>query len=1072
MFKGWLIVGLLGAMLSPEGWTPPDGATQVQQVLQADPDVPWPILQVTAEKGAVTVCVQIAPETLRADECLVVGEVEARVRQALTPLSWTALSVQAIPPEGGACRPLSDYLGTPVHSSPTEAAPVVPRTSSRSLAGKTVYVSAGHGWQWTGWAWRTQRGVYQEIIEDHNNAEAVDQYLIPYLEHAGATVIPVRERDWNPVRLLADNEITSTGYTEAGAWITGTYGAGYRGGRYRFATTVTRTATATATWTITVPVRGSYALYAWVYPGRNRAPDAHYVIYHAAGSTEVTLNQQIHPTTWRYLGTYPCDSGAISVTLDNHSASTHTVVIADALRLGGGMFDALTDIETSASAPPNKPWWESAVYYYSQWVGLDADEWAVYNGGDFNDVVARPMFARWQHKNAGEDAVYISWHTNGFNGGARGTESYVHNGDTYTRTEQSLALQNALHTELIHDIRAGWDAGWTDRGKKQANLGELRLLWDDDPATRMPGTLFEIAFHDQPDDAAALKDPRFEQLAARALYQGLVHYFEARDGVDLVELPEPPTHLRAQNVGSGRVRIAWSPSPTDTQGLLGDAANGYRLYVSRDGFAWGKPLPVSGTVVTLTDQAPGTKLYIRVTAVNDGGESFPTEVLGVRVGMPSLLIVNGFDKLNASELVPDDDPVEERNLRMWLAQMNRRDYVVAHGDALPDFLAWDSASNEAVQDGSVSLTAYPLVDWLLGRESTEEDGTLNAAERAALSDYLASGGDLLLSGSELAWDLDDQGRDPDFLHEQLHVAYRADSAATHQVTPTVTGAFAGLGGFAFGGPSVYLVDSPDVLSPTVGATVALSYSGGITGAAAIQYQNGCQRTLVFGFPLETIPSNARRDVMARAVSFLGECLPHAEILSPQAGGVYSHTPAFSGLAAGNEITRVEVQIRQAGRYWDGAQWGASTWLTASGVSTWTSPLPPLADGLASVLARPITTQSLTVTPWITFTFDATPPSAPQLLDLPNGESLTLRLVTLRWRAPADLLPLHYQVEVDGAFCETDATLISLDLSRGTHVWRVRAIDAAGNVGPWSERRTFTIVRELHKVFLPLLLRSG
>ena len=1063
----WGGVGLLLVV----GWTPPDPAARVAQVLRDAPGVPWPVRQVTADHGHVTVCLQLAPQLLRADEGLGVERVEEQVRRALTPLTWTSLSVQAAPSPEAACRPLSDFLGRPPSRPLSEAAPLTPHTSGRSLAGKTVYVSAGHGWQWNGWAWRTQRAVYQGLIEDHNNAEAVDQYLIPYLEQAGATVIPVRERDWNHVRRIADNETTSPGYHERGTWITGTYGVGYDGGRYRFSLTVTRTATATATWTISVPVRGDYALYAWVYPGGNRAPDAHYTVQHAAGRSEVTLNQRVHPTTWRYLGTFPCAAGWLTVTLDNHSAGAGTVVIADALRLGGGLFDDLHGIETTASAPPDKPWWESATYYYSQWMGLDPDDWKDDNGGNFNDVVARPMYARWQHKGAGEDAVYIAWHTNGYNGTARGTESYVHNGDTYSRTEQSESLQSALHSELIHDIRTGWDASWTDRGRKQANLGELRLLWDDDPAVRMPGTLFEVAFHDQPEDAAALKDPHFEQLAARALYQGLVHYFEARDGVDMVELPEPPTHLRVQNVGAGRVRVSWSPSPTDTQGLLGDAATGYELFTSPDGFAWGAPLAVSGTVVTLTDQPLDSTLYVQVRAVNEGGVSFPTEVLGVRVGTPSLLIVNGFDKLNATELITDHDPVEGDNLRMWLAQMNRRDYVVAHGDALPVTVAWDSASNEAVQAAQVALPTYPLVDWLLGRESLAEDGTLNGAERDALTDYLAADGSLLISGSELAWDLGDQGRDPAFLRQQLHVAYRADAAATHEVTPTRSGVFAGLGQFTFGDASVYQVDSPDVLSPTVGAAVALSYTSGSDGAAAVQYRGACSHTLVLGFPLETIPLSARRAVFSRSVAFLGECLPQVDILTPQAGAVYSRTPAFAGRSERGGLLGVAVQIRQAGRYWTGRAWGEPTWLSATGTISWTYPLPSLADGFAAVRAKPIATQTLGATAWVTFTYDATPPAAPQPLDPPGGGSLTLQLTTLRWRAPQDESPLRYQVEVDGVRYETDALLLSLDLPWGTHTWRVRAIDTAGNIGPWSGWYSFTIVPPRHDLFLPLLLRG-
>jgi N-acetylmuramoyl-L-alanine amidase len=145
----------------------------------------------------------------------------------------------------------------------------------------------------------------------------------------------------------------------------------------------------------------------------------------------------------------------------------------------------------------------------------------------YGDVTARPIYARREHAGTGDDAVYVSWHTNGYDGTARGTETYAHSGESLPRTQGSITLCHTIHTEVVHDIRAGWDSLWTDRGEKTRNLGELRLLWDSDPDTRMPGALIEIAFHDNPADAAALKEPAFQLLAARAVYQGIVKYFKS-----------------------------------------------------------------------------------------------------------------------------------------------------------------------------------------------------------------------------------------------------------------------------------------------------------------------------------------------------------------------------------------------------------------------------------------------------------------------------------------------------------------------------------------------------------------
>ncbi len=1056
--------------------TSPSAGMDLEALITAALPPDYRLISATWLNGQALVCLHLDdPGRLAVSNGLELELLLDQVRTALTPLAWQSLSVRVADAQG-VCRPVSDIVPGSVNTPLTVTDVISPQqaTPTQSLQGKTIYLSAGHGWQWgTDYSssypqkWRTQRPAYQDFIEDHNNAEAVTQYLIRYLEQAGATVIPVRERDWSPWSASADNDQGAPVYSESGAWYAGTR-AGYRDGTYRFATTITVTATASATWQLEVPTTGVYALYAWVYPGANRAADALYTIASAAGPVTVTLDQRLRQPTWRYLGSFPFYAGPVTVTLSNLSATPGKAVIADALRLGGGTFASLEGIQTRATYAPAKPWWEVATFYYAQAMGMAPDAWTYYN-----DVVSRPYFARWNHAGSGEDALYISWHTNGYNGTARGTESYVHNGETYPRTPGSLELQQAIHSELIRDIRAGWDASWTDRGRKQANLGELRMLWDADPANRMPGVLLELAFHDNPDDAMALKDPRFNQLAARAIYQGIVHYFENRDGIDLMELPEPPTHLQVRNVGDGALQISWRPSPTDTLGLRGDAASAYHLYVSEDGLAWSTPRLVTSTTALLTDLLPGEVRFVRVTAVNAGGESFPSEVLGARVGnVPPLLIVNAYDKLNAYALVPENDPVEGYNLRMDLARMNRRDYVITHGLATPLAYAWDSASNEAVRDGDLSLGSYAIVDWLLGRESLDENGTLDATERALLRTYLDNGGALLISGSEIAWDLAAYGRDPAFLNQSLRTAYVADDAGTRLSLAPDTGPFQGLGELPFDAPDAYLVESPDVLSPRNGAQAALLYSGRNDGAAAIAYADGCTGLIVMGFPFEALQADLRPAVMARALDFLDTCAPAPlpptqGFISPQPEGIYNAPPPVQGWSAG-EVSKVEVQLcREGGACWDGQDWiFGEKWVRASGRLIWTYAPPPLADGRYAMRARASGLVPALSDAEVSFTLDSTPPLTPQLAAPAAGAWLTVTGVSLSWLAPADSgSPLHYTIELNGEthlYTPTstvpDGTPLSVlfTVEPGWHTWRVRAEDAAGNIGPWSELRSFRV----------------
>ena len=837
--------------------------------------------------------------------------------------------------------------------------------------------------------------------------------------------------------------------------------------------------TSKATWSLAVPTAGSYAVYAWVYPGSNRIRDAHYTVVHAGGSTEVIIDQSIYPETWRYLGTFPFAAGTATVSLDNRSASAETrAVIADAIRLGSGTFDSLGGISLTApattyvpntppGAAPHKPWWETATFYWGQWMGLDPDEWPY-----LNDVVARPMYARWYERASGDDAVFISWHTNGSAGTARGTVTYVHNGETYPRTAGSTELQAAVHNELVSDIRAGWDPAWTDRGKGQLNLGELRMLYDPTVSyASIPGVLLEIAFHDNPQDALALRDPGFNQLAARAVYQGIVKYFEVRDGVNLVFAPEPPTHLRVENQGAGAVRVAWSASPVD--GIGGEAATGYLVYTSPDGFAWGAPLAATGTSATLTGLTEGQTIYVRVTATNAGGESFPTETLGARVGDARLLIVNGFDKLNLYGLVLEDDPVEGENLRMWVDRMNSHDYTVLHGQAVPADYAWDSASNEAVASGAVALTGYDVLDWILGEESSVVDGSFNTTERSLITSYLAAGRSLLVSGSEFGWDLEGQGRDPTFLQTRLHADYLGDDAGTTTARPATGSLFSALGDLHFDAPEEYVVDAPDVLAPLGGAQTALSYVNATTpGAAAVQYAQGCQRLLVLGFPFETLRAAERGPVMSAAMAYLDGCHIDTVIDSPVDQGYYRVSPTFSGRASGDGLVRVELQLQRAGdgAYWTGSAWSsAAAWFPANGTATWSYTLLALSEGGYVVHARSIGEAVDDSPDVVTFGIDRTAPGTPTVVTPTAGVLITGPVISLVWMAPPDTgSPLAYDVAVDSMVRRFAASPAVAPPWPGVHEWRVRAVDAAGNEGPWSGWYAFEVF--VRQVFLPLVMR--
>ena len=221
------------------------------------------------------------------------------------------------------------------------------------------------------------------------------------------------------------------------------------------------------------------------------------------------------------------------------------------------------------------------------------------------------------------------------------------------------------------------------------------------------------------------------------MYQGIVKYYANRESGPVRLLPEPPLRLAARSTGSGQVTLTWSAPPC-CDGVVGDAATSYKVYQSTDGRAFDNGTHAANPSLIVSNVPPGTLHFFRVTALNEGGESFPTPVVAVRTPETgkgtSFLIVDGFDRLDQAAMIPQ---CEASNLgtdrRMFLERMNRYDYAVEHGQALAACgLAFDGAVNEAVEAGDIALRAYPAVDWFAGEDSVA-DAALSDGEQSLLA---------------------------------------------------------------------------------------------------------------------------------------------------------------------------------------------------------------------------------------------------------------------------------------------------------------------------------------------------
>lgn len=732
-----------------------------------------------------------------------------------------------------------------------------PGATEGALSGKAVYVSQCHGWKWFDslGTFSTQRGNLFSTVEDFHNPEGANQYLVQYLENAGARVFTVRERDLNPLMAIADNdgggyeeegssfEDGAAGFADLSPWPRGVdpFGAGTTR-RFR------ANSGDVARWTPEVPEDGVYAVYVSWDSHPDNSTDATYQITHPGGVIERSFDQTVHGSTWQYVETLWLPAGVGGITVELLGDGGPGYLSADAVRLGGGM----EDVERYG-VTTGRPRWESAALQYTQFNGAPSSVYDAY--GDDGDPSTRSRWAAWEHP-TGEPAVYLSWHSNAASGTASGTVTYIYEG-SYAPVAGSSELGSLLQEELVSVIRTEWDASWNDRGVATAAFSEVNPAFNDE----MPAALVELAFHDNPYDASLLKDPAFRRDASRAMMRGIVRYFAAEDGVEPVFLPEAPVDAALLHDATGELELSWAPGMVGEP--WGDAPEGYVVFRSSDGRSWDDGTDVGNVTSVVLDADLGETVYARVAARNAGGLSFPSEVVGARrspAGQAEVLVALGFDRLRESNL-----PIEEIGLtvgdvvRMDLLRANAFDGVVAHGEAVAA-AGWffESASDTRLADLDLPARSRVLF-WNAGEEGSV-DTTFTSDHITQVTSFYAAGGALWVTGAEVLWDLDFRGSEADraFAQGVLGALMERDDAGTESAVGA--GILDGIDlSFSEAAGAPYPVEYPDVLASSDG--VIASYEGGLGGVAATL---GERRSL-FGMPFESIGDPESRAAVAAAL---------------------------------------------------------------------------------------------------------------------------------------------------------------------------------------------------------------
>lgn len=915
---------------------------------------------------------------------------EAFCAQPLTPSVvrriHTELSRKLPPPYNtyrlavcaGSGQPLEDFIPNILREDDTDRSrlwgdtehkgnPLVTNASrpyepTRGLNGRHLFISASHGRYHKNGTWRWQRPRLFCTMEDIFTQSFVNPFLVPMLEHAGAIVVTARERDMQTACTIVDNDLSDTlrgSYSEtvqpdfdwrtvgghagfappAGNTLADTV-APFANGTARYAaTTSRRSRLATATWTPRIPRDGRYAVYVSYASLPNSVSDARYTVYHKGGRTTFRVNQQMGGGTWVYLGTFDFAGGedhAGRVVLTNQS-NYRGVVTADGVRFGGGM----GMVERGEAGTSALPRFLEAARYNAQWNGLPDSLYRRDTLNDYaDDIRTRPFLLNYLaggscyrpaaeglhiplelslalHSDAGvrpDASVYgtLAICTTQDDAGSRTYSSGLSRG-------ASLDFCSLLLESVSADLTRFCGTGWTRRELWDRNYGETRL-------PDVPSAILEMLSHQNFTDLRYGHDPNFKFAMARAIYKAVLRYVSYEHGIKHFEVQPLPVHGFAAILSADgtSVRLSWQPTADSTETSAQPSA--YIVYTRNGDGGFDNGTLVEGHTSLTLPVTPGRLYSYRVSAVNKGGESFPSETLCVYSGTDRtkghVLIVNGFERLSGPAQVNTPDSVgfvlrrdigvpyiadaslcgeqldftppqgaptravshgySGDELEGHIIAGNTFDYPAMHGAALAAHgYTFSSCSREHFAGMATDDSRrFRMVDYIAGLERDAPQNlrpykALPPAVRSRLAAYLQEGGSLFLSGAYVGSDLltDEEKAFAATVLKYSHAG--TDTPADYTPSTTISDTVNGLNLSIpiRRTPSADGIACPtaDVLVPATGSEAfpAFAYSSG--QAAGTAYAGPDGRTVITGFPFEAITSaEIRAKAMGAIARFLME----------------------------------------------------------------------------------------------------------------------------------------------------------------------------------------------------------
>jgi len=830
-----------------------------------------------------------------------------------------------------------------------------PYEITKGLQNKHIALWPSHGWYYNSvknrWEW--QRARLFQTVEDVFTQSFVLPYLAPMLENAGAAVFMPRERDIQTNEIIVDNddkltqgksqyiesfgdENWTTGANTGFAYLKTVYQDNenpFTEGTYRQIKTIAKGKANTCTWLPDIPEKGKYGVYISYASLKNSTKDARYLVFHTGGITEFSINQTMGGGTWIFLGFFEFDKGINEqgkIVLSNLSKEKGKILTADAVKIGGGMGNIARGepLETSG-----RPRYIEGSRYWLQWAGLPDSvyRWTKGEKDYTDDFQSRGLWVNHLiHSNIPVDVV-LAFHSDA---GITDNDSIIgtlgicmthYNNEKFANGKPRIISRDLVSTvmdEIVNDIRRQYEPDWTRRHIWNSNYSESRL-------PEAPAMLLELLSHQNFADMRYGLDPEFQFTVSRAIYKGFLKFIAYQYQTDYVVTPLPIKSFSANFAGETQIHLEWratvdslEPSALPTKYVVYTA-------VGDNGFDNGRM--ITDNQITLSIEKD--RIYrFKVAAINEGGESFPSEILSVCRKTDEngvVLVINGFTRLSAPDSFSSMDSIagfldfldhgvpdgiqtnylgsqyEFHRSKQWTdnddngfgssnadyeatkVAGNTFNYPFVHGKSIVAAgYSFVSTSSEAVVNGQLALKDYPMVDIILGKQKLTTIGrgafpsrfkTFPDSLQTQITNYCCAGGNVFVSGAYVGSDMwSEHASEADRLFAQnvLKYKWRTGHAAVTGNVKSVFSPFPQLkGNYHFYNklnPDVYAVESPDAIEPAGdGGHTVFRYSENNI-SAGVAY-SGNYKTCVLGFPFETISDEAQRNqLMQEVLDFLAK----------------------------------------------------------------------------------------------------------------------------------------------------------------------------------------------------------